>query len=215
MRLRMAAAVSRNALVFMSLAPLVCCFSCFEEGGDEGGAELRDNGVPVGAQASTARGIPISQQAKAGSNPALPAVGSVEPERAAPCAAISRATPASETLILRPSVALPVMVQPFMMWPPSPSPAVGVGHSAKPEPVALVRRPDGASRQSGGPDGIAKPRQISPHSGEPVPSKRRRNLLSKEDWRAAHGDEAVKDRPEMSTVGCALHFAADGEWLAG
>jgi hypothetical protein len=39
-------------------------------------------------------------------------------------------------------------------------------------------------------------------------------LLSKEDWRTALGEEAVKDGPEMATVGCPLHLAADGEWLA-
>jgi hypothetical protein len=106
------------------------------------------------------------------------------------------------------------MVQPFMMWPPSPSPAVGVGHSAKVEPVALVRGADRASWQSGGPDGIAKLRQISPHSGEPFTPKRARNLFSKQVWRAPVGDEAVKDGPEMPMVGCALQFAADGEGLA-
>jgi hypothetical protein len=186
----------------------------FEERLDERCAELRDDGVAVGAQSSAARGRPISQQAKAGSNATLPAIRSVEPDRAVPCAAMSRVTPASETLILRPSAAFPVMEQSFITWPPSPSPAVGVGHSAKVEPVASVRGPDGASWQSGAPDGIASFRQISPHSSEPFASKRACNLFAKEDWRSALADEAEPDGEEMSRVGCPPSLAPDAERLA-
>jgi hypothetical protein len=181
---------------------------------DERGADLRDDGVSVGAQASASVGSPISQQAKAGSNPAPLAVGSVNPSGAFPCAATSRATPAKLTLILRPSHAFPVTVQSFITWPPLPSPAVGVGHSAEEEPFAKVRRADRASRESGAPDGIAKVFQISSHSGEPLAPKRACNLFSKQLWRLALADMVEPDGPKMPGISEASSLARDGEWRA-
>jgi hypothetical protein len=58
-----------------------------------------------------------------------------------------------------------------------------------------VRRPDAASRQSGGPDGISKLLQVMAYSGEPVPSSLARNLLASEDWRTALGDEPMNSGP--------------------
>jgi hypothetical protein len=107
------------------------------------------------------------------------------------------------------------MVQSFITCPPSPSPAVGVGHSAKEQPLASVRGPDGASWQSGGPDGITTLRQISSHSGEPLAPKRACNLFAKEDWRSALADEVEPGGEQMSSVSCASALASDGEGLAG
>ena len=79
---------------------------------------------------------------------------------------------------------------------------VGVGHpeTSPVQTLADVRRPDARSAQIGGPDFIGQPFQVSSYSGEPIPSKRRRNLLSKHDWRTALGDEASKLGPEVPLV---------------
>jgi hypothetical protein len=79
------------------------------------------------------------------------------------------------------------------------SPTVAVGHPPKPLPD--VRRADARSAQIGGPDGIVQCFQVSSYSGEPCTSKRARNLLSKDDWRAALRDEAVEVGPEVPFVG--------------
>jgi hypothetical protein len=66
-----------------------------------------------------------------------------------------------------------------------------------------VRRAEARSAQIGGPAGISTSLQISPYSGEPFTPILARNLLSKDNWRAALGDECVKSGPEVSLVGMA------------
>jgi hypothetical protein len=97
--------------------------------------------------------------------------------------------------------------------PLSASAAVGVGH---PEQAgAAVRRRNARSRQIGGPDGISCSFQVSANSPEPFTSILARNLLSKDDCRAALGDEAVKRGPEVSFVGMALSLSCDRKRLTG
>jgi hypothetical protein len=80
--------------------------------------------------------------------------------------------------------------------------ACGVGDPEKPLPD--VRRADARSRQIGAPDGISQVLQVNAYSGEPFTPIFARNLLSKDDWRPALGDECVKSGPEVSFVGMAL-----------
>jgi len=91
--------------------------------------------------------------------------------------------------------------------------AIGVGHPEKPLPD--VRRADTRSRQIGGPDGISQVLQVSAYSSEPFAAILACNLLSKDDWRAALGDEAVKSGPEVSLVGMALAVSSARKRLTG
>jgi hypothetical protein len=90
---------------------------------------------------------------------------------------------------------------------------VGVGHPE--QPLSDVRRGDARSAQIGGPDGISQCFQVSAYSGEPLTSKAARNLLSKDDWRSALGDEVAEDGPEVTLVVLAALLSGAGEGLAG
>jgi hypothetical protein len=90
---------------------------------------------------------------------------------------------------------------------------IGVGHPEQPLPDVGCAR--ARSAQIGGPDGITQCFQVSAYSGEPSMSSLARNLLSKDDWRIALGDEASKVGPEMTGVRFPLPFAGDREGLAG
>jgi hypothetical protein len=76
-----------------------------------------------------------------------------------------------------------------------------------------VRRTDARSAQIGTPAGISIAFHVSAYSGEPLPAILARNLLSKDDWRAALGDEAVKSGPEVSFVGMAFAESRDRKRL--
>ena len=79
-------------------------------------------------------------------------------------------------------------------------------------------RTDAASWQAGAPDGISIGLQVMANSGEPFTSIRARNLFSKDNCRAALGDEAVKSGPEVSFVDMALSLSSDRKrltWHAG
>lgn len=78
-----------------------------------------------------------------------------------------------------------------------------------------MRGADARSAQIGSPDGIAQCFQVSAYSVEPRPAVSARNLLSKDDWREALGDEATPLGPEVSLVVGAFASAGDGERLAG
>jgi hypothetical protein len=56
---------------------------------------------------------------------------------------------------------------------------------------------------------------VSLYSREPSQSSRSRNLLTKDDARAALGDEFPKRRPEVARVVFAEALPGNGEWLAG
>jgi len=74
----------------------------------------------------------------------------------------------------------------------------GVGHPVK--SLADVRRADARSAQIGCRCGIAQFFQVSEYSGEPCTSKATRNLLAKDNWRAALLDEASELGEEVPTV---------------
>jgi hypothetical protein len=50
------------------------------------------------------------------------------------------------------------------------------------------------------PSGVAFLLQVCEYNVEPAPSNRRRNLLSKDDWRTALLDEAEEGWPEVSFI---------------
>jgi hypothetical protein len=94
-----------------------------------------------------------------------------------------------------------------------PSSHVGVCHEEQPLPD--VRRADAVCAQHSLPDGVTLRFQVCRHMVEPPEPSRARNLLSKDDWRAALSDEPKPRRPEMTGIVEALAFAGAGEWLAG
>jgi len=82
------------------------------------------------------------------------------------------------------------------------------------EPLPDVGSADARSAQIGGPDPIAHPFKVIAYSGEPAAAIVRRNLLAKDDWRAAVLNEAAHFWPEVSLVGSPCSFAGAGEGLA-
>jgi hypothetical protein len=57
--------------------------------------------------------------------------------------------------------------------------------------------------------------QVSAYSGEPFTPILARNLLSKDNWRAALGDECVKSGPEVALVGMATLLSCARKRLTG
>jgi len=96
---------------------------------------------------------------------------------------------------------------------PVPLLLVGVGHP--PQSLPDVRGADARRAQIGGPDSMSQCLQVSANSGEPSPSILARNLLSKDDWRAALRNEAAELGPEVALVIDPASFAGGGEGLAG
>ena len=77
---------------------------------------------------------------------------------------------------------------------------VGQPYGSKEEPLSDVRRPDARSAQIGGPDGVPRAFQVSANNVEPREASPARNLLSKDDWRAALADEAIPRWPKMARI---------------
>jgi hypothetical protein len=75
---------------------------------------------------------------------------------------------------------------------------VGDGHPV--ESLPDVWGADARSAQIRRPDGKPHSLQVSEYSVEPRPSVRARNLLSKDDWRAALSDEPEPLGPEVTSV---------------
>jgi hypothetical protein len=73
----------------------------------------------------------------------------------------------------------------------------GLGHtpSKEVEPLPDMRCADARSRDIGRPDGVANPFQVRRNKVKPSDLKRPRNLLAKDDWRAALLDEPVPGGP--------------------
>jgi hypothetical protein len=82
----------------------------------------------------------------------------------------------------------------------------GVGHPEK--SLADVWAADARSAQICGPEGMSQHFHVSSYSGAPFAPKRARNLLSKDNCRAALGDEAVKSGPQVSFVGMAFALSS-------
>src|SRR5215475_12460556 len=76
-------------------------------------------------------------------------------------------------------------------------------------------RADARSAQIGSRDGISQCFQVSAYSSEPLTSILRRNMFSKEDWRALDEDVHVPDGPEVSIILVSFPFASDAEGLTG
>jgi hypothetical protein len=88
----------------------------------------------------------------------------------------------------------------------------GVGHPE--ESLADVRGTDASSAQIGRPDGVACTFQVSRYKVEPRPAVRARNLLSKDDCRAALADEPKPLGPKVPLVIEAAFPACSAERLA-
>jgi len=92
-------------------------------------------------------------------------------------------------------------------------PAFGVGH--EPQPLSDVRRADARSANIARPDGVTRVFHVSVYKVEPSEAVFARNLLSKNDWRAALADEVGPHGPQVALVVEAFSFACAGEWLTG
>jgi hypothetical protein len=95
------------------------------------------------------------------------------------------------------------------MW----SLALVVGH--EPQSLPDVRRADATSWKYGRCAGVALRFQVSENSVEPAPSNCRFNLFSKDDCRAALGDERKPRRPQVALVIGRLARTGGAEGLAG
>jgi len=91
--------------------------------------------------------------------------------------------------------------------------AVGVGRPE--EPVPDVRRTDARRRKRDGPEGVFQGFQVSVYKVDPRVDSLARNLLSKDDWRAALRDEPGKIWPEVTVIRKPSSRACRAERLAG
>ena len=73
------------------------------------------------------------------------------------------------------------------------SPTVGVGHP--PQSLSDVRRADARSAEIGCCAGVTRSFQVSLYKVEPREAVSARNLLAKDNWRAALADEPVERGP--------------------
>jgi hypothetical protein len=84
--------------------------------------------------------------------------------------------------------------------PRAASVTVGVGQPNKPEALSDVRRTDARSAQICRPDGVARGFHVSAYKVEPTEAVLARNLLSKDDWRAALADEVMPVGPQVPLI---------------
>jgi hypothetical protein len=89
---------------------------------------------------------------------------------------------------------------------------MGVGQPEKPVPD--VRSTDARSRERDRPEGVAQGFHVIVYKVDPRPNITTRNLLSKDDCRAALCDEVVPGRPEVPLVSKPAAFACRAERLA-
>jgi hypothetical protein len=87
--------------------------------------------------------------------------------------------------------------------------------AAEPSSLSDMGRADAASWKYGRPAGVAFLFQVRENKVEPAPANCRLNLLSKNDCRAALGDERKPRRPQVASVIGRLSRAGCGEGLAG
>jgi hypothetical protein len=87
-----------------------------------------------------------------------------------------------------------------------------VGHPE--QSLSDVRRADARRAQIDRPAGVTRCFQVSLNSVEPTESVFARNLLAKDNERAADGDKSIELWPKMSIVGFTLAFAGRRERLA-
>lgn len=136
----------------------------------------------------------MSQRECSGLNWPPPSIAAVEPISISPVA-VNRAGPVNRAVTSRCEFPPPTV---FVVRPPCPSLAFGVGHEIK--SLSNVRRPDARSAEIDRPDGVILSFQVSVNKVEPVEAILACNLLAKDDDRAALRDEAEPDGPEMAVV---------------
>jgi len=107
----------------------------------------------------------------------------------------SATTAAKSGPLLRIASRMPPSVE---RTPLSASALVGVGHPV--QPVSDVRSTDARSRERDRPKGVVQDFQVIVNKVEPRFCTLVRNLLSKEDWRAALADEVVPSGPQMPLI---------------
>jgi hypothetical protein len=90
--------------------------------------------------------------------------------------------------------------------------AIGVGH--EPQALAFMRGFDARSAQIGRPNGVTRTFQVRANKIQPHESFFIRNLLAKDNWRAALLDEVKPEGPEVPLVSKPAAFACRGERLA-
>jgi hypothetical protein len=95
---------------------------------------------------------------------------------------------------------------------PTASLTVGVGH--EPEPLSDVECARARTAQIGACCAIGQCFKVSANTREPCPSSLARNLLSKDNWRAALANEAAELRPKVTRVLRPSALACAAEWLA-
>jgi hypothetical protein len=98
-----------------------------------------------------------------------------------------------------------------------PSVARGVFHGFRnpPEPLSDMGRADARSAEINRPAGVARSFQVSLYKVEPTEAVLARNLLAKDDWRAALADEMEPAGPYVPLVSKPCTFARRAERLAG
>jgi len=75
-------------------------------------------------------------------------------------------------------------------------------------------RADARSAEINRPAGVARSFQVSLYKVEPTEAVLARNLLAKDDWRAADRNEVVESRPKVPLVSKPCAFACRAERLA-
>jgi hypothetical protein len=75
-----------------------------------------------------------------------------------------------------------------------------VGQPNKPEPLSDMRRTDARSAQICRPNGVSRCFHVSAYKVEPTETVLARNLLSKDDWRAALADEVMPVGPQVPLI---------------
>jgi hypothetical protein len=95
---------------------------------------------------------------------------------------------------------------------PLASAANGVGHPRKIKSLPDVRAAEARSAQIARPEGVTRVFHVSRYKIDPFESTR--NLLSKDDWRAALVNEPEPDGPEVSFIVKAFLLSCGAEGLA-
>ena len=97
---------------------------------------------------------------------------------------------------------------------PGSVPSVSAGVGDEPEPLSDVGTARARSAQIRRRDGKTHSFQVSEYSVEPRPSKRARNLLSKDNWRPAGDNESIPIGPQVPLIRMSLLLACHRERLA-
>jgi hypothetical protein len=126
-------------------------------------------------------------------------------------------TPVVPAVILAASVSVVPLCRPDSVeYPAAPldlaSAVVVVGHEV--QTLADVRGTDARRAKIRNPDGVTLSFQVSVNKVEPLESILARNLLSKDDWRAADSDEVMPCWPQVPLVSKPFSFACRAERLA-